>query len=124
MRRADERRRREDEAGKLKDQVPQLESLRLEIDELHDDNAVNGARHIRHVVVEHAPALFEIPCGGPSCRDGGHDLTPQILRGLQESRGQFDGEHVCTGQVGDNHCGRVLQFVAHATYLSDPATED
>ena len=123
-RRADERRQREDEARRLKDEVPQLATLRLEIEESSSDSGMNTVRHTRHIVVDHAPALFEIVCGDTSCRDGGHDLTWEIMRELRALSGEFEGEDVCAGQVGNGECGRVLHYVAHATYSAGPRGDD
>jgi hypothetical protein len=61
--RSSERRRREDEAPRLAAVIPELESLRLEVSEKRGDIGVAEASHIRRVVVDHAPALFLIPCG-------------------------------------------------------------
>jgi hypothetical protein len=118
-RRAQERRQRAERARKLTELVPELGSLRLEIDETLDGSSITGARHIRHIVVDHAPALFEIPCSAPDCRDGGHDLTDAVLGALQTGSTQFAGEDVCRGSVGTGDCGRVLHFVAHARYDRD-----
>lgn len=74
--------------------------------------------HTRHLVVAHAPALFEIPCTDPSCRDGGHDITTQLLHGFRQHLAEFDGDDVCNGSIGATHCGRVLSFTAFAQYSS------
>src|SRR6266849_2479094 len=65
-----ERRRREEDAPRLCDQVPNLVSLKLEIEER---SGVTGVKHIRRVVVDRAPALFLVPCGDSKCADGEHD---------------------------------------------------
>src|ERR1700733_10975262 len=59
-----ERRKREDEAPRLRDQVPHLTSLRLEIEDRCD---VGGTAHTRPVLLSRAPALFLIQCGDPRC---------------------------------------------------------
>jgi hypothetical protein len=114
--RSSERRRREDEAPRLAAVAPELESLRLEISEKRGDIGIAEASHIRRVVVEHAPALFLIPCGESSCREGGHDVTRQVLRALEQKSTQFEGEDPCSGQTGTAPCTRTLVFTAHATY--------
>lgn len=110
-----ERRRREDEAPRLKAEVPTLEKLDLEISD-RKGVADPASTHVRRVVVASAPALFEIPCTDPSCKDGGHELTQPVMRALQARRTSFDGEDVCHGSVGSSHCGRVLRYVAKATF--------
>src|SRR5262245_54567395 len=62
MQRAAERRKREDEAARLHDEVPRLASLKLEIEERGGGGTGAGSNHIRHIVVDTAPALFLLPC--------------------------------------------------------------
>jgi hypothetical protein len=114
--RTQERRRREDEAPRLVASAPDLESLRLEITEKRGDVGIAEAAHIRRVVVEHAPALFLIPCGESSCRDGGHDITRAVLRGLEMKSTEYEGSDPCMGQTGSAPCARTLVFKAIATY--------
>ena len=66
---------------------------------------------------------------------GEHDITPAVLAigrplfsqaligTLQRVAGvghcmvfSFEGEHSCTGYVGDQPCQRILRYVATATY--------
>ncbi|HEY1692525.1 MAG TPA: hypothetical protein VGG39_10205 [Polyangiaceae bacterium] len=112
-----ERRQREDEAPRLGDQVPNLRGLRLEIEERAGDL---GLKHVRHVVVGSAPALFIVLCGDSECHEGEHDLTGPIMRALRAGSTRFDGEDVCNGSVGSlrAECTRVLHFDAVATYAS------
>lgn len=98
--------------------VPELTSLRLELSEKRGDVGVAETSHIRRVVVEHAPALFLIPCGESSCRDGGHDITRAIIRGLEQKLTKFEGDDPCSGQTGTAACARTLVFTAFATYKS------
>lgn len=114
--RADERRKRDDEAPRLKNEVPRLIELRMELEEHQGEGTILSARHIRHVPVQYAPARFEIPCTDSSCKEGGHDLTWGILRTLKESQASFDGEDACNGQLGSGSCRRVLHFQIHAKY--------
>ena len=116
--RAAERRQREDEAPRLLEKVPNLESLKLDVEERSAGASVPEATHIRRIVVEHAPALFAIPCTDHACRDGGHDLTLQIMHALRANETEFTGEDACNGHLGPSSCRRVLKFVAHATYRS------
>jgi hypothetical protein len=111
-----ERRRREDEAPRLSALAPDLETLKLELTEKRGSIGVPEATHIRRVVVEHAPALFLIPCGESSCRDGGHDITHAVLRGLQNKATVYEGDDPCSGHTGTAGCSRTLLFVAYATY--------
>jgi hypothetical protein len=111
-----ERRRREDEAQRLSAIAPTLETLRLEIAEGRSTSVNPDLSHVRKVVVENAPALFILPCGDSSCRDGGHDVTNGILRSLRERSTRFEGEDGCSGHVGTASCSRVLRYVGIATY--------
>jgi len=108
-----ERRRREDEAPRLRTQVPDLRSLRLEIEDRTD---VGGNTHTRRVVVDQAPALFLVPCGDPRCADGEHDLTATVMRALRSHETSFRGTDECRGSVGPSACSRVLSFDATAEY--------
>ena len=84
-----ERRKREDDAPRLKAVVPELEALALEVNEHRGASAIGGSKHLRRVVVEHAPALFVLSCGDPSCKDGGHDITAEVLRHLRQHETDF-----------------------------------
>jgi hypothetical protein len=109
-----ERRRREDEAPRLHEQVPDLVSLQLDIDDR--SGAAEGSAHIRRVVIDRAPALFLLPCGEPRCADGEHDLTASVMRALRSGERSFRGEDACSGSVGPSPCSRVLRFEAVAAY--------
>jgi hypothetical protein len=108
-----ERRRREDEAPRLREQIPDLLSLRLEIEERPE---VGGSAHTRRVVIEQAPALFLVPCSDPRCTDGEHDLTATVMRALRCRETSFHGEDDCRGSVGPNACPRLIHFEATAEY--------
>lgn len=112
-----ERRRREDEAPRLKVEVPSLEKFDLEISEFKGVAGLTST-HVRRVVIAQAPVLFEIPCGDPSCKEGGHDLTHAVMRELRGYQSLFAGEDVCTGMVGSAPCGRVVRYVARAAYTT------
>ena len=111
-----ERRQREDESPRLQTEVPRLESLKLEIEERRAGGAVAESAHIRRVVVENAPALFLLPCGDSSCKDGGHDITRVVMHALQAGAPRVEGEDACNGQIGSATCSRVMRYVAIATY--------
>jgi hypothetical protein len=114
--RSAERRRREDEAPRLTNLVPKLDSLKLEIEEHHAGVRLAESVHVKRVSVPHAPALFDLPCLDSFCKDGGHDMTDAILRSLQAGKTEFEGEDACRGHTGTAECRRVLRFTAHATY--------
>jgi hypothetical protein len=109
-----DRRSREDSAPRLLDDVPGLVSLRLDITQGRTESGT--AKHARTIVVEHAPALFEIACIERTCRNGGHDLTFTVMSALRQKLQTFEGEDVCRGSVGTAECGSRLQFQATAVY--------
>ncbi len=110
-----ERRRREDEAPRLSDQIPDLVSLELRVE---DNAGMIGASpvHIRRIVIDRAPALFLLSCQDPRCADGEHDMTTSIMRALRARETAFQGEDECSGSVGLGNCSRVLHFNAIAEY--------
>lgn len=111
-----ERRRREDEAQRLLERVPELTGLRLEVEERRAASTAADSKHVRHVVVDRAPALFYLPCGDPACKDGGHDMTSGMMRGLMSHETRFECEDTCSGSVGTAPCGRILRVIGIATY--------
>ncbi len=111
-----ERRKREDDAPRLKDRVPELLTLKLEVDESHETTGTARAKHVRHIVVDRAPALFAIPCGDPSCQGGGYEITDSVMRALHQHLEKFEADDHCMGSVGNAPCRRVLHVVATATY--------
>jgi len=115
-RRTAERRQREDEAPRLATTIPALQGLRLEVLEHSPGIAHPEHTHVRHVVVASAPALFVMPCHDAQCKDGGHDLTQEILAALRRRNARFEGEDECRGTVGSAGCSRILGYVAVATY--------
>jgi hypothetical protein len=108
-----ERRKREDEAPRLREQVPNLKSLELHIE---DRSGAAGSEHIRRVVVDRAPALFLVPCGDPRCVEGGYDLTSMVMRALRLQETSFHGEDSCGGSLGPSACQHQLKFTGVATY--------
>lgn len=117
-RRFAERRRREDEAPRLAEIAPSLETLRLDLVERKGTVTLSDVAHTRHVIVGRAPALFEIACADRACVEGGHDLTHEVLRAIGQARTAFEGDDVCAGRTGSATCGRTLHFSAVATYRS------
>jgi len=116
-----ERRQREDEAPRLRASYPTLATLKLEVEERRGASSMPETKHVRHVIVERAPALFVIMCGDSSCRDGGHDVTHAVLRYLSSGSTDFEVEDQCSGTIGTAHCGRIVRVHALATYTK-PAT--
>jgi hypothetical protein len=113
-----EHRRREDAAPRLRDIAPSLESLRLTFEDVQQDEGRTAApSYTRPIIVATAPAHFEVRCMEPKC-DGRHDLTSQILQGLQGSQARFTGQSSCNGMVGDVNCNRTLSYACEATYRS------
>ena len=115
-RRMAERRQREDEAPRLAAAFPKLESLGIRVVESNPGFSNPFGTHTRRVVVATAPALFVLPCGDSQCRDGGHELTDQLLSGLRQKKLEFEGEDSCRGSIGTSECRRVLRYVATASY--------
>lgn len=111
-----ERRQREAEAPRLAATIPALEELRIEVLERSSSISRPEHTHVRHIVVPVAPALFVLPCHDTQCKDGGHDLTAEILAALRGQKVRFGGEDVCSGVVGSAGCSRVLGYAAVATY--------
>jgi len=108
---------REESAGRLVVLAPDLKDFFISIDETQrSGSVVGGTRYIRRVVIDAAPALFELPCSDPRCEDGGYDVTAEILAALASRRTVFEGQCSCGGRSSTNDCGRVLRYVATATY--------
>ena len=89
--------KREDEAPRLKEKVPTLASLRLELEEYSQDHAVVGTRRVRLIVIDNAAALFEIPCSDSKCEDGGHEVTREVMAALAKQPARFELESGCHG---------------------------
>jgi hypothetical protein len=56
-----------------------------------------STRYVRHVVVERAPALFDIPGSQAGCEDRSHDVTNAVMSALFEDKRESSGEHMCFG---------------------------
>ena len=110
-----ERLQREQDAPRLRDRVPSLVTLRLEIT---DGRNVTSAdtKHTRIIVVDTAPALFSLMCGDPSCRGGGHDVTIAVLDGLRSGETRFEVKDLCYGSIGTAECGRMMRVDVTASY--------
>jgi hypothetical protein len=110
-----ERRQRENDAPRLHDAAPSVATLRLDVTERRGETSAYP-RHSRIVVVDSAPALFWLPCSDHGCREGGHDMTTAILRGLVARAPRFELEDVCYGNIGTAQCGLVMHVTVTATY--------
>lgn len=104
-----ERREREDKAPRLNVEVRRLVSLDIEIEHAE-------SRYIWRIVVDRAPALFELACPEQTCTNGGHDITRPVMQGLKSSQTAFEGESTCRGDLPSGNCGRVVKYRAKATY--------
>lgn len=113
--RSKERREREDAAKRLQDLVPELDSLKLEIEESREGRDLVEIRHTRHIVVGRAPAYFELPCSDRYC-DGSHDVTKDMVKALKSRRTRFEGRHRCGGTAKHGDCELEMRFVAQAQY--------
>jgi hypothetical protein len=111
-----ERWSREDDAARLQHMAPDLAGLRFEFYETAGERRVLDSTRIQHILVPRAAALFEVGCSDAGCRDGGFDITAEVLRALRERRSDVSGESCCFGNVGERHCERVLKFRAVAEW--------
>jgi hypothetical protein len=114
--RARERREKDDAAKRLREVFPDLASLKLKVAEkpkaATDDKAIT---HIKHVIIDRAPARFELPCCDHKC-DGSHDVTAMVLEGLTNKDTSITGKDPCGGQAKEGPCHFELSFEAVATY--------
>nr|UXE44467.1 hypothetical protein Hi04_10k_c2441B_00015 [uncultured bacterium] len=119
-RRFADRRQLEDESPRLRDRVPALATLRLEVS---DGRSLTTAdvKHSRIVVVDTAPALFSLTCGDHACRGGGHDVTNAVMRGLLAGATKFEVDDLCYGNLGTAECGRTVRVAITATYRAEGA---
>jgi hypothetical protein len=111
-----QRRQRENEAPRLKAVAPALVELKLRLHSMQASLPVPGSEYVKVIPVQHASAHFEIPCSDTRCKDGGHDLTHDILRALRHEEGEIEGEDACRGTTGSAECGRSLKYSVSATY--------
>ncbi len=118
LERAKQRHAREDAAGKLSAKVPDLKTLSIQLSERKPNGVTGDNNYIRRVVVEGAPALFEIACSSPDCEGGGYELTREMLAALSSHQERFEGHHACRGRGRVVDCGQELHYVATATYTS------
>jgi hypothetical protein len=108
--------KRENDAPRLKDEVPKLESVRMSLEEFGGGHSIAGTSRVQHVVVAQASSRFEIPCGDSKCEEGGHDLTHEALAQLRAGKDAFEGTSICIGRVGERPCERMLKYSVQAKY--------
>ena len=113
--RAADRREREDSADRLVEVVPTLGNLTLHIEERRTDKNEVEVSHTRRVVIDRAPAHFELGCSDRR-GDGGHDVTHAIMEALRAGETEFTGSDVCGGQSKHAPCKLELHFSAVADY--------
>lgn len=94
---------------------PDLTDLWFEVKERREGAPVSEAGYIRRIMTAHAPALFLLPCGDSSCKDGEHDITSQVLSALRDGKSRFEGHDLCMGHTGAAQCRRELIFTGFAT---------
>jgi hypothetical protein len=111
-----ERRQREDDAPRLLSVAPELSELRLKFHSVQAERPIAGTEYTKLVPVQHASAHFEIPCSDPRCKDGGHDITHDILYALRAHDTALEGEDACRGATGSAPCGRSLHYSMSARY--------
>ncbi len=111
--RSADRREREEQAPRLLTSVPVLKSLRISIE---DRYPLGVTKHVRHVMVARAPALFVIACGDATCDSEGHDITSEVMRALYARSTTLESESRCDGNVGTAQCPRILHFKLQAEY--------
>jgi hypothetical protein len=110
--------KRENDAVRLKDEVPKLDALRMQLEEFSGGHSIAGTSRVQHIVVAQASSRLEIPCGDSKCEEGGHDLTHDVLGKLRAAQPTFEGSSVCIGHVGERPCERLLKYSAQAKYTA------
>jgi hypothetical protein len=114
--RAAERRRREQDAPLLIEEVPLLRGLSIEVKETGLGPGMLDAKHIRRFEMATAPALFLVPCGDRSCEGGGHDISVAVMEALRGHQALLEGAVACCGRVGEQGCSRSLHFAMVAAF--------
>lgn len=105
-----------DEAPRLLTEVPELQSLRMVIEESSNGSFLTVSRYTKLFVLNSAPAMFWMPCGNPRCEEGGHDLTHAIMSALRSRTERLQGTDDCGGMVGPGLCGAVIRYDVTATF--------
>ncbi|MFI5307242.1 MAG: hypothetical protein ACHQ53_07820 [Polyangiales bacterium] len=110
-----EHRRREDAAPRLRDQIERLESLRLKFEDVRSEGRTLAIAYTKPIVIETAPACFEVRCMEARC-NGRHDLSTPVLLALRQAKTVFEGQSSCNGMIGDVACDHTLAYAGEATY--------
>jgi hypothetical protein len=119
--RSAEHRKNEDESPRLSAGAPGLASLRIEVTQ----RGLGGTtKHTKLVVVERAPALFVIACAQPACREGGHDITREVMYALARRCEEYSGESSCGGTTGNAPCSETLTYRMIAEFRDPQAGSD
>ncbi|MDB4975623.1 MAG: hypothetical protein JWN48_3964 [Myxococcaceae bacterium] len=113
-----DRRKSEDDAPRLAAEIPTLRSAKIQVTELVP---TGSTKHVKHVIVARAPALFIIPCGDSTCQDGGHDITPYLMSAFRRKLTTFEGEDSCGGTSGSAQCSRSIRYTLNAEYAPEQA---
>ncbi len=113
-----QRKEAEDQAPRLAESCPTLQTLRLQLRFRRGETRIEDSAHVKIVVVPRAPAMFFVPCADKECREGGHDITSMVMDGLRRKQTTVTGEDACHGTLGSaqSRCSGSLEFVATATY--------
>ena len=110
------RKEKDDAAERLRQFQPKLKALKLEISEIpNGGDGKEPVAYLKHVMVDHAPARFELPCHNHKC-DGAHNFTRALLHGLKAGEPRIEGSDRCGGTTKEGECPYEMTFVAHATY--------
>ncbi len=117
-----ERKRKQDAARRLRDAVPSLLELELDVREVRGNLPGHEVHHKRVVIVDRAPALFEFACSDRGCEEGGHDVTEVVLQELARGTLIFSGVHRCGGHAREGNCDYELRFEAQASYRAATQT--
>lgn len=110
-----QRREREAAAPQLQVLVPSLRELSLRVVRCLGGDAERRDSHVRHVVIDRAPAYFFSPCIDHDCI-GGHDLTEDVLAGLREKQTKIVVAKPCDAGGGEARCPGLLELEATARY--------
>jgi len=114
--RMSERWQRQDEADRLMGRIPTLRRLSIAVEERSGYTTIAPVSHVRRVVVESAPALFEIQCSSDECDGGYYDVTYDVLHALKQGVERFEFSCACNGTVRGASCPREAHFVGVARY--------
>lgn len=116
-----QRHEREDAAGELLRKVPDLLTLSLAVHESRPRRIASAPPTTSAASWSSTPALLEIPCSNAYCKDGGYDVTREVLDALMSHKTHFEGDSTSGSSGTSGDCARILRYVGTATYK--PRTE-